>query len=153
MPLQNSETLGVGGGLQAPASEPERVNSMPITYEIDKERSLVRTTVTGRLTDADLLAHKHALLADPRFSMGMNELSDIRGVEDFQVTPEGIMAAAFFDSQNKAGLGTHQLALVASADLVFGMARMYGMRTEGNTGGVGVFRSEEEARSWLEASE
>ena len=133
--------------------EPVRLNAMPITYEIDKERSLVRTTVTGRLTDADLLAHKRALLADPCFSIGMKELSDIRGVEEFEVTPEGIMAAAFFDSRNKAELGTHQLALVASADLVFGMARMYGMRTDGNTGGVGVFRSEEEAKVWLEASE
>ena len=126
---------------------------MAMTYEIDEERSLVRTTVSGRLTDADLLAHKHALLADPGFRVGMNELSDIRRVEEFEVTPEGITAAALFDSKNKADVGTHRLALVASADLVFGMARMYGMKTDGNTGGVGVFRNEEEAVVWLEASE
>jgi len=126
---------------------------MAITYEIDEERSIVMTTVTGRLTDAELMAHKEALLADPRFSAGMKELSDIRGIEDLDVTPQGIMAAASFDSQNNAELATHRLGLLVPTDLVFGMARMYEMRTEGNTGGVKVFRNEEEAMLWLGASD
>lgn len=125
---------------------------MAITYEIDEERAFVRTTITGRLTDADLIAHKEALLADPRFRIGMKELSDVRGVEDLQVTPHGVMMAAKFDSENNEGFGDHRLSLLVSEDLVFGMARMYGSRTLGNTGGVGVFRSEEEALAWLESS-
>ncbi|MDH3206648.1 MAG: hypothetical protein OEO79_08550 [Gemmatimonadota bacterium] len=126
---------------------------MAIRYEIDEERSIVMTTATGRLTDAELLAHKEALLADPRFRPGMKELSDIRGVEDLDVSPEGVMAAASFDSRNSPVLETHRLGLLVSTDLVFGMARMYEMRTDGNTGGVKVFRSEEEAMLWLDASD
>lgn len=124
---------------------------MPITYDIDETLGVVRTLVTGRLTDEQLIAHKHRLLADPRFTPGMKELSDVRGVEAMEVTPRGIAAAVSFDSSHSSKLDGHRLALLVPTDLVFGMARMYEMSTEGNTGGVQVFRSEDEALGWLEA--
>ena len=122
---------------------------MPISYDIDEERGFVRTVATGRLTDAELLEHKHALMADPRFRDGMKELSDIRGVDDLQVTPQGVMRAASFDSANNAAMGTHRLGLLVPSDYVFGMARMYQMRTDQNMG-VEVFRDDEEAQRWLD---
>ena len=124
---------------------------MPISYEIDEEQEIVRTTVTGRLTDDELLAHKQALVEDPRFREGMKELSDIRGVTELDITPEGVLKAVSFDATNASRFGTHRLGILVGSDHVFGMARMYEMRTDGNTGGVAVFRSVEEARSWVES--
>jgi hypothetical protein len=59
---------------------------MPITYRIDTKQGLVLTAATGVLTDDELLEHKRALAADPTFSPGMRQLSDVRGVERLAVT-------------------------------------------------------------------
>ena len=122
---------------------------MPLTYLIDEELGVVRTTATGRLTDAELLEHKKVLMDDPKFRPGMRELSDIRGVDALDVSPQGVMRAASFDSANSPTVGRHQLGILVPSDHVFGMARMYQMRTDGNTGGVHVFRDEAEAELWL----
>ena len=126
------------------------MHPVSITYRIDEALGVVRTTVTGRLDDQDLLAHKRALLADPRFTVGMKELSDIRQCEQMDVTPQGIAAAASFDSDHSSELRAHRLGLLVPTDLVFGLARMYEMSTDGNTGGVMVFRTEEDALRWLD---
>lgn len=125
---------------------------MPIQYEIDEDRGVVRTTASGRLTDEELLEHKRALLDDPRFRPGMAELSDVRGVDELAVTPAGIAEAAQFDESHSDHFGSHRLALLVPTDLVFGMGRMYEQRTDGNTGGVQIFRDEAEALRWLESS-
>lgn len=126
---------------------------MPIQYEIDEKDGVVRTTATGRLTDDELMAHKRALLADPRFRGGMRELSDVRGVDELAVTPEGIANFASFDRAHTGVLEAHHLALLVPTEFVFGMGRMYEQRTDGNTGGVEIFRDEEAALSWLNSSQ
>jgi hypothetical protein len=63
---------------------------MAIRYEIDAPRGIVLTTADGILTDDELLDHKRRLVEDPRFTPGMKELSDVRGVDQLEVTPEGI---------------------------------------------------------------
>ena len=122
---------------------------MPISYAIDPRLGLVRTTATGVLTDEELLQHKRDLQGDPRFDASMKELSDIRGVERLDVTAEGVRRAVAMDQGQADALGDYKLALVVSADVVFGMARMYQMMTEENIEGVGVFRDIEEALEWL----
>ena len=122
---------------------------MPISFEIDPRLGLVRTTATGVLTDEELLQHKRDLQGDPRFDASMKELSDIRGVERLDVTAEGVRRAVAMDQGQADALGDYKLALVVSADVVFGMARMYQMMTEENIEGVGVFRDIEEALEWL----
>jgi len=119
---------------------------MPIKYEIDPSRRLILTTADGVLTDTDVIGHKKALIADPAFQPGMLELSDVRDVNQLDVTPEGIRVFTSFDRAHDDQPG--RLAIVASEDFVFGMARMYQMSTTDDSN-VGVFRSMEEAKEWL----
>lgn len=122
---------------------------MPITYEIDEPRAVVLTTATGILTDADILAHKSRLLHDPKFHAGMKELSDLRWIDRLDVTPEGIQAMLRHDAEHGTELHAHRMALVASEDVVYGMARMYQSQVERVVAGVGVFRDMNEAMAWL----
>ena len=122
---------------------------MPISYRIDPARSLVLTTVTGVVTDNDVLAHKRALASDPEYHPSMKELSDVRGVTDLEVTAEGIAVMAGFDREHDDTERGHRIALVASADVVYGMARMYQMNTVEADERVGVFRTLDEATRWL----
>jgi hypothetical protein len=122
---------------------------MPITYHIDSARNLVVTHAVGVLTDEDVLRHKHRLAADPDFTAGMCELSDVRGVTDLRITPEGVRAMVSTDVSHASRLQAHKLAIVAAEDVVFGMARMYEVLAERHGPSVGVFRDVLEAARWL----
>ena len=124
---------------------------MPITYRIDTERNLVHTTASGTLTDEDVISMKASLVRNPDFRPGMNELSDIRQVEELAVTPEGIRQMVQQDEEDVDQITKHRLAIVVSQDLAFGMARMYEMLTEGHMENVSVFRELDEAVAWLES--
>jgi len=126
---------------------------MAITYAIDPGLGVVFTKATGVLTDDELVGHKQNLLRDPAFKPGMVELSDVRGVERLEVTPEGIRRFVAQDKADADRLRGFKLAIVVSKDVVFGMARVYEMRTEANPLSVNVFRDMEEARVWLGLSQ
>ena len=123
---------------------------MPISYRIDLQQRIVYTTANGVLTDGELLAHKHRLVRDPDFEAGMVELSDVRGVDRLAVTPEGVRRFVEQDRVDAGRLGNYKLAIVASHDVAFGMARMYATLTEKEASTVAVFRDMEEAKAWLD---
>ena len=122
---------------------------MPISYRIDREQNVVRTTASGILSDEDVLSHKRALVDDPAFAVGMCELSDVRAVTELQVTAAGVRAMVSLEATQAVTLKAHKLAIVTGQAAVFGMARMYQTLTEGNVSHVGVFNSYEEAATWL----
>ena len=123
---------------------------MPISYRIDVERNLVLTTGSGTLTDNDIIQFKARLLQDPDFKPGMKELSDIRGIDQLDITPSGVQAMVQQDARNSAEVASHKLALVVSKEVAYGMARMYQTLTQSNIETVGVFRDIDEARAWLQ---
>ncbi len=122
---------------------------MPIAYTIDDERRLVLTVSSGTLSDADVMQHKAALRDDPRVTRDMKELSDVRAIERLDITEVGIRQMTRFDRDAAASRGGHTLAIVATEDIIFGMARMYEMLTEENVRSVQVFRDIDEATRWL----
>lgn len=122
---------------------------MPMTYVIDSLQNLVRTSGKGVLTDDDVMAHRNALAGDSQFNSKMREISDIREVTDFQVTPAGIRIMVASDVKMVAAGGMHQLAIVAQENVAYGMSRMYQTLGEPNIRSVGVFRTYEDAAEWL----
>mgnify|MGYP003352153545 CR=1 FL=1 len=119
------------------------------TYTIDAEQHVVRTTATGILTDEDVMVHRKAMTADPEFSAGMRELSDIRQVSDFRLTPSGVRLMVASDVTMLKTGGMHQLAIIATDNVAYGMSRMYQTLGEPNIRSVGVFREYQEAAEWL----
>jgi hypothetical protein len=122
---------------------------MPMSYTIDASQNLVRATGTGVLTDDDVMAHRRALSADPRFTQQMREISDIRQVTDFQVTPAGVRLMVAADVKMVPAGGMHKLAVVAEENVAYGMSRMYQTLDEPNIRSVGVFRNYQDAEEWL----
>ena len=121
---------------------------MAIEYRIDKKRKIVFTVARDCLTDEELLKHRNKLIADPDFEKGMAELSDVRAVTNFNLSPSAIDDLVSADRQKHPKLEGYRLALVVPDDLGYGLARMYGIRTELNVS-VGIFRDMNEATAWL----
>ncbi|MHB1381937.1 MAG: hypothetical protein ACYCXJ_06915 [Thermoleophilia bacterium] len=122
---------------------------MPISYEINNEEGVIYTTATGSLDDADIAGFKQALLSDRDYRPGMKELSDVRGVDDFRVTAAGIRSFAGMDGDSAELVKEHRLAIVATEDVIYGMARMYQAQTEKAKPNVQIFRDLQLAREGL----
>ena len=94
---------------------------MPIRYRLDPSRRLVRTVAWGELTNQDLLEHQAGLRQDRDFDPKFDQLVDLTRVSRIEVTSEGILElaeATVFDR------GVRRV-MVAPADALFGMARMF----------------------------
>ena len=122
---------------------------MPISYTIDDARSLIHTTASGVLTDDDIIAHKASLASDRRIRPTMRELSDIRGVDRLDVTPEGITRMIWADQETWPAAEGKKLAIVVSTEVAYGLGRMYQIQASPVDEKVRIFRDLDEAKSWL----
>lgn len=122
---------------------------MPITFDIDPGRGLILTKATGVVTGAEILELKKRLVADPRFSAELRSFADLRGITDLQVSPADVNALLEFDRSHPGCSERIRLGLLAGSDVVYGMARMYEMRSQ-RENGIAVFRREADLWAWLD---
>jgi hypothetical protein len=119
---------------------------MPVTYEIDKQRRLVISTVLDKLTVADALGHQEKLLKDPDFDPGFSQIIDVT-----RATLSGLEASDIrkIAERNVFSPGSRR-AIVVSTNLAFGFGRMFETLREGaGENGIRVFRDLDEAVDWI----
>lgn len=120
---------------------------MPATYVIDEDADLVLSRAWGTLTDGDLVANRDAMLADPAFRADLSQLWDFTRVERLDVTGAGVRSLAMGISPFSS---LSRRAIIVTDDAGFGMARMFLLMRDSDTGGsFRVFRDRESALSWL----
>lgn len=122
---------------------------MPAAFTIDPSRRLVLSRGWGVLTDRELVAHVHALSADPRFRPDLHQLVDFLGVTDVRVTASGVREMT---GLNPFGAGARR-ALAVSSDVAYGMARMYQIMRSDAADVVEIFRDIDSALEWLGVAE
>ena len=121
-------------------------NTMPITFEYDSSRRLVSVRFFGVLSDDDLRdgqAKEYKLLRT-RIRSKADHRRARRGRGT--VTAEGLRNISI---ATPYGPGSRR-ALVATTDVMFGMARMFEMLREEDGDVFRVFRSMKEAMDWLD---
>ena len=120
---------------------------MPIQYVIDSIHQRLLTHADGLVTFQDLSRHLDAEERDR--ALELPELFDARGATT-DVTAEEVrrLVQRAADTLRRIPLGP--TAIVATDDVVFGMARMYAILTEDAGARVEVFRDVEPANRWLQ---
>jgi hypothetical protein len=121
---------------------------MPADFQIDQAQGLVRSRAWGVLNRSDLTSHVARLRADPTFQPQFRQMWDFTEVTRSELTYAELTEMAkisVFSPKSRR-------AILAPADAIFGMARMFQMMREshGETG-IRVFRKRSEALRWLEA--
>jgi hypothetical protein len=122
---------------------------MPIVYDIDAERGLLRASFSGAISPAELLAWYGDLRAHPDFRDDLKEIADFTLTENQGWTTDEMKAVV---SQEVFGPGAYR-AFVGPTDLVYGLSRMYASfaKTEGQGGTIEVFRTVEDAQAWIDS--
>jgi hypothetical protein len=121
---------------------------MPISFEIEPERALVRTTLVGFVTFPEVMAHFAALEADPRRSGTMNVLIDIRGLTSVPETGQLRRAANRIDPE-RSPLQYGVLAIVASDPAAVGTGKLFAVFARERFRATTIVPTVEEAERWL----
>jgi len=119
---------------------------MPASYEIDKQRRLVISTISDPATVADALAHQEKLLKDEDFDPSFSQIIDCTHFTGASLEANDIRKLAektVFSSESRR-------AIVASSNLVYGLGRMFEiLRETAGENGIRVFRDLDEAVDWI----
>jgi hypothetical protein len=116
-----------------------------VSYRIDTPRRLVLTTACGALTDEESRTHVRELTADPEFDPSFRQLADFREVTSVELTNAGVRAVA---RKNPWKAGARR-ALVCDQNVLFGIARMFELLSDGGEDEIQVFREMSDAQAWL----
>jgi hypothetical protein len=120
---------------------------MPASYTIDTSRGLILSRAWGTYTDADMREHYRRLRSDGSFNPSFRQLIDLREVDQFEVTPEGVREVG---RMRLFRPGTRR-AFVVGSDLLYNMLLMFGTQPESAWGTrVALFRDPADAERWLE---
>jgi hypothetical protein len=124
---------------------------MPIQYEIDHQRRLVRARVTGVLKDDEIFGYQRDAWSRPEVA-GYDELVDMSAVERIALPSIERMKDLARLSSEMGGRGpASRFAIVAPGDIAYMLGRLY-KALRGLTGGglkIGVFRAGNEADKFL----
>ena len=119
---------------------------MNVDQEVDHTHRLLIFTISGELSDDDLLNLADRVERTPSISKDFSLLVDLRFANGEKVTTEGVRKIAerplVLSPQSRR-------AVVVPSTLGFGMARMYEM-LRGGDGTTRVFMDYDEARKWVE---
>ena len=125
---------------------------MPIHYQIDPARHLIRTRCVGPLTFDEVVAHFRVLEADPRIPDPLDVLLDFSELTNFP-DHDQVRSVAREVRELRSKIVWRNLAIVAPRDLAFGIARMFEMISEPSFRATMVFRAQADAERWIEKAE
>jgi len=125
---------------------------MPVLYEIDVNRRLVRTTCAGSVTFEQVMAHFAALERDPRRAGGvMDVMLDLRTITNIPETSQ-LRQVADRISPDNTELKYGRLAIVAVNPEAVGLGRLFVQFAQGRFTAATVVGSLDEAERWLDSS-
>ncbi len=122
---------------------------MPVSCALDDELGVYRITLSGQLTDEEIVEAAEHMLRDPARAPGLHELVDARDVRLQDASSRAIrQVAEMFSGGPRPERGV-RIAFVAPADAAFGLARMYESLRHQSPAEFRTFRDMDEALRWL----
>jgi hypothetical protein len=125
---------------------------VPVTYEIDKARNLIRTRCEGTVLLEDVVAHFHTLEKDPDCPEHLDVLLDLSGTLTLP-TPAKLRVVSDEIGRVRSRVGFGNCAIVVDREALYGIARMFEVFASGRFHATQVFRDRTEAEAWLESPE
>jgi hypothetical protein len=122
---------------------------MPVLYEIDVNRRLVRTTCAGSITFEQVMAHFAALERDPRRVGAMDVLIDLRTITTTPETSQ-LRQVAERISPERSTLKYGRLVLIAVTPEAIGIGKLFAEFARDRFVSTTVVSTIGEAERWLQ---
>jgi hypothetical protein len=127
---------------------------MPVSYEILKDIGVIVVRHLGRTSDEEMLATYGNLINEADFDLTYPKLVDLRESGSVDRSAGALHALAGLVQKHYTGKGVKSVAaIIAPADLYYGLARMYEALTDKDVEEVRVFRDLSGAAEWLGVDE
>jgi hypothetical protein len=123
---------------------------MPVVYQIDGERRLIRTTCSGELTLPEVLEHFRTLQNDPNCPDHLDVFLDVRDVKTVPL-PGQLSAVVSEIRRVRPRVRFGACAIVADRDVLYGMMRVFEAQADELFAVTRTFRTAQEAEAWLVA--
>ena len=124
---------------------------MPISYEIDRERGVIRTRMHGELSVAAIQDYRAALREAPDFDPGLNRLIDARGVARAFSPADTRRLADLLRIDEDANVPC-RCAVVIDDPAQLGVMEVFQAYSRGRPAEYRAFRSTAEAEEWLDGA-
>ena len=125
---------------------------MPVTYEIDQARKIIRTRCVGDVTLDAVIEHFQLLTQDPDCPDRLDVVLDL--TEQAVLPTSGQLRAVSYEIGRVSDrIRFDACAIVARSDAMFGLARMFEVFAEGRFRATRVFRSLSDAEAWVLAEQ
>jgi hypothetical protein len=119
---------------------------MSISVRMDRDCRLIWISLEGDVGDADLSAISRAARSHPKAAAGIGVLCDCTAVAGTAVSRDLIQELG-----TRARSHTNRIAFVTAAPVVFGLARMYQIVSDGDER-MQFFVDRSAALSWLKSA-
>lgn len=125
---------------------------MSIIFSVNSESGYFISKYIGKVTTKEIIDLYTAFFEGKDWAPELNELVDHSELDGSMLTRDCIeniakFSKSFYEMHN---ISTVNTAIFAPNDLPFGLSRMYHAMTYDTPEQVGVFRSMQEAKSWLD---
>jgi hypothetical protein len=121
---------------------------VPITYQIDAERRMVRTKCAGHVTLPEVIQHFRTLVKDPQCPDRADVFLDLSDVSSLPATPQ-ISSVVSEVRRMRGKVRFDACAILATRDALFGMMRMFEAMAQDYFRVTRTFRIASEAEAWL----
>jgi len=122
---------------------------MPVQFHWNVEHYLLRTVMTGRWTEVELLHYIRDQWAHPERER-YDQISDCRDMDASAITPAVMQAMSGLHNELNRARRHLRIAFVVSGAFGYGIGRQYETYCEASPVETRVFRSIPEAEAWLE---
>lgn len=120
---------------------------MELSFDTGKNLAVIK--LSGRLSREIILEAFDRAVADPRYREGMGRVWDFREADLSDLNADTVVEMAQYAKRFPPGINDVKVAFVTERDLEFGLSRMFEMTSKSPTP-IGVFRSMNDARDWME---
>jgi hypothetical protein len=122
---------------------------VPVTYQIEQDKNLIRTKCSGNVEMPEVLDHFRTLENDPQRPAAAHVFLDLREATSLP-SADQLRAVTTEIARVAMTLRFGACAIITDRDGMFGMARMFSVFAENYFRAISVFRSAVEGERWLE---
>ncbi len=123
---------------------------MPISYTIHAGLGLLVIRWVGVVTNDEFTKVYHSILEGSEFRQGFNEIVDLQGVKEWEVTASAMEnVSALVSHFYKGSSESTRTAILTSRSGMYGIGRMYSAYADSDVETVKTFKDVSEAMGWL----